>query len=155
MRLYQKIIAGGVILAGLTGLVGCDSSPPPRTKVEQRYVDMNSDYVKDIITVSASSSDDSWKSQELRKHKAIISMSQSDGSYQDQVIQYNEQPLELKIEDINNDGRQDILVIVANNSDDFWKRQELRKFDLVVSYQNEDGTFQPQKVIKTYNERPN
>ncbi len=153
MRLYQRIVAGGVILAGLAGLVGCDS--PPRTKVEQRYVDMNSDSVKDIIAVSASSSDDSWKRQELRKHNAVISMSQPDGGYQDQVIQCSEQPLELKIEDMNNDGRQDILVIVANNPDDSWKRPELRKYDLVVSYQNGDGTFQPQKVIKTYEERPN
>ena len=58
MRLYQRIIAGGVILAGLAGLVGCDSSQPPKTKIEQRYVDMNADGRKDILVVVPYSKDD-------------------------------------------------------------------------------------------------
>ena len=151
MKLHQRIIARGMVLAGLMGMVGCES---PQTKVEQRYVDLNSDKVNDILVVLKSNPGSMWREGGFDKHDAIVSMSQPDGSYLDQIIQYNEQPLELKIEDMNNDGRLDILAIVAQKPKNAWRDGGVRKYDLVVSYQNEDGTFQPQKVLRTYEGRP-
>ncbi|MBU1129317.1 MAG: hypothetical protein KJ949_01670 [Nanoarchaeota archaeon] len=149
MKLYQRIIVKGLVLAVLSGLVGCS-----KIEVPQPAVDMNADGRKDILVVAPHSKEDITKSTKYRKHDILVSMAQFDGTYQSQRILFEEKPLEVRLEDMNGDHRLDVLAISPLNRDDFTKRDKCRKHALFIAYQNEDGSFQRPKVIQTYDERP-
>jgi|TARA_Y100000310_G_scaffold140092_1_gene139448 secreted trypsin-like serine protease len=116
---------------------------------------MNNDGKKDMVTVVVDPSETSAAAKEYRAHQVVISISQGDGIYEDQIaVKYEEQPWEVSAEDIDGDGRNDLVAIVVNDSSRMTDNA-LRKHKLVVSYQNPDGTFKPKKVLRTYDNRPN
>jgi len=152
-KLRPYILAGSLGL-GLLVTSGCDdgsssyrnsaSSKKNITLVE----DINGDSIKDILYVSPS---------EMYVHTGVITKSelkvkfgQKDGNFEQETTlrSFFMAPLEIKLEDLDNDGIKDLLITEVTEAYDY--KNIPTKSRLVCMRGNKDGTFKEAQTITEY-----
>jgi hypothetical protein len=148
MSIYQGIQNFGkkaILVGGLVFLTGCESEKPDYWKPRQAVVDVNGDNKNDIVS-SVGIGHNCFGGP--RCYHISVALNKGDGTFGEMmpVLRVPRNLDDIKIEDIDWDGKKDLLLrFVVYRRDNFFDQ---RYHQLMVAYGIGNGTFtMPQKLL--------
>lgn len=143
----------------LTALALCASlvsgcNEPRKTVMPEKYIDLNGDGKPDIVEVVMNPNHKKFGRIAMIEHNIIISLSQSNGAYSDQVIPLDYKPLKVDFQDLNNNGI-GLVVLVPAPDPSFFGNINFATHELRYYQQDKNHTFSTNfTVIKKYSSKP-
>ena len=155
MRLYQRIIVGGLAVAGSLGLFGCnetDDVAPNDRRVA--YADVNRDGIQDFLYATMAKENQD-KDNDYYDWDLFRALGNSDGRFSEaiKIATIGMPTNDLQARDLNGDGNPDISYLVMKPGVT-GKDGDYYDWSLMVMDGNGDGTFKSPREAYTFDKAP-
>lgn len=155
MKLYQRIIATGLVVAGSLGLFGCgerrDVAPNDRRVA---YADVNKDGIQDLLYTTMTKENQD-RDNIYYDWNLFLALGNSDGRFSEakKIATIGMPPNDLQAKDLNGDGNPDISYFVMKPG---VTGKDGRYYDwgLMVMDGNGDGTFKSPREAYNFDKGP-